>query len=55
MLSAYATSMIPDEGHHEWVDQIVDPFLKVFVFVAWDTAVEVEVSITNVAISNRHH
>ena len=55
MLSTYATFMIPDEGHHEWIDQIVNPFLKVCVLVAWDTAVEVKVSITDVAIADRHH
>ena len=55
MLSTYTALMIPNESHYKGVDQIVDSVLKVDIVIPWNTAVKMEVAITNMPISCSHN
>ena len=54
MLSTHTAFMITDEGHHEWINKIIEPLLKVMVVIPWDTAIQMQVTVTYVAVTHSH-
>ena len=52
MLGTHAAFVVTYEAHHERIDQIVEASVEVFIFVAFDTNVQVKISIAEMTISN---
>jgi len=52
VLSAHRALVVPDELHHGLVDDIVETLLKVFVLIAWDAHIEMEVAVADMSIAN---
>ena len=47
----HTTLMISDEGHYEWIDQVVQSLLQIFVIVALQATVKMEIAVSHMAIA----
>ncbi len=52
MLSTHTTLMISHKSHYKGVNQVVQTFLKVSIIIAWDAAIQMQVTIAEMTVAN---